>query len=52
MGIFLFIAYCSCPRILGNATTKSEKFEKLNVSHFKRLLFTKSEKQKRPLMMI
>ncbi|WP_179855782.1 hypothetical protein [Haemophilus sp. CCUG 66565] len=40
---------CSRPRILGNVTTKSEKFEKLNVSHFKRLLFTKSKKQKRPL---
>ena len=46
------VRHCSRPRILGNVTAKSENFENLNVSHFKRLLFAKSEKQKRPLMMI
>jgi hypothetical protein len=39
---------CSRPRILGNVTAKSENFEFLNVSHFKRLLFVKNGKQKTP----
>nr|DAS18502.1 MAG TPA: hypothetical protein [Caudoviricetes sp.] len=34
---------------MGNVTAKSENFEFSNVSHFKRLLFAESEKQKRPL---